>query len=143
MSSASTRKSSERVGDLAAGDELREPLDDGRLAHTRLPDQHRVVLLAAAQDLDHALDLRGPADGRIELALAGELGEVPAEVVERGRLRLLLALLARLLGLPAADRRGLGGTHVRAEHLERLGPGLLERHPERVQHLGRDPLLLA
>ena len=35
----------------------REPLDDGRLADARVADQHRVVLPAAAEDLDHPLDL--------------------------------------------------------------------------------------
>ena len=38
-------------------DLLREPLDDGGLAHAGLADQHRVVLGAAGQDLDDALDL--------------------------------------------------------------------------------------
>jgi hypothetical protein len=32
-------------------------LDDGGLAHAGLADQHRVVLSAAGQDLDDALDL--------------------------------------------------------------------------------------
>jgi hypothetical protein len=41
--------------------ELREPLDDRRLADARLADEHRVVLLAAREDLHHALDLLGRA----------------------------------------------------------------------------------
>ena len=56
---------------LALGDELRQPFDDRRLADARLADQHRVVLLAAAQDLHDALDLLGAADRRVQLARAG------------------------------------------------------------------------
>ena len=32
------------LGDVAGDDPLGQPLDDGRLAHARLADQHRVVL---------------------------------------------------------------------------------------------------
>src|SRR2546426_3986824 len=40
----------ERVGALPGRDQLRQPLDDGRLAHPRLADQHRVVLLTAGDE---------------------------------------------------------------------------------------------
>ena len=47
---------------------LREPLGDRGLADTGLADQHRVVLRAAREDLDHAADLLVAADHRIELS---------------------------------------------------------------------------
>ena len=57
------------LGHIAAHDALRQSLDDGGLAHARLADQHRVVLGAAAEDLDGAADLLVAADDRVELAL--------------------------------------------------------------------------
>ena len=143
MSSDSTRWSRSDSGHCAVGDELRQPLDDRRLADARLADQHRVVLLAARQDFHDALDLLGAADGRIELALGGELGEVAAEVVERRRLGLLLAL-GRGAGRARRRRcRRLRLRHVAAEEAQRLGARLLEVDAGVGQHLRRDALLLA
>src|SRR5216110_143138 len=85
----------QRIGALATDDELSQACDDRGLPHPRLADQHRVVLLAAREDLHHALDLFLTPDRGIELALGRELGQIAAEVVERGGLRLLLALGAR------------------------------------------------
>src|SRR6266849_4259718 len=47
---------------LAARDQLRQPFHDRRLAHARFADQDGVVLLAARQDLHHALDLLLPPE---------------------------------------------------------------------------------
>ena len=55
-------------GNVAADDAPRESLDDGRLADARLADEHRVVLRAARQHLDHAADLFVAADDRVQLA---------------------------------------------------------------------------
>src|SRR5207247_2962323 len=109
----------QRVRALAAGDELRQALDDRRLPDAGLADQHRIVLLAARQDLHHALDLLLPPDRGIELTLRRELREVAAEVVERRGLRLLLALGAGGLR-PAAARRGPRG-HLAPAQPQRLG----------------------
>ena len=65
-------------GHVLPDDALREPFDDGGLADAGLADEHRVVLGAARQHLDHAADLLVAADDRIELALARELGQVAA-----------------------------------------------------------------
>ena len=46
------------------------------LADAGLADEHRVVLAAPAEHFDRALQLRGAADERIELALARALGQV-------------------------------------------------------------------
>ena len=58
----------ERLGHVSADDPMRQPLGDGGLADSRLTDQRRVVLGAAAQDLDDALDLLLAPDDRVELA---------------------------------------------------------------------------
>ncbi len=80
------------VGHVAAHDALRQALDDGGLADARLADQHRVVLRAAAEHLDDAADLLVAADDRVELALAGGLGQVAAVLLQRlvGRLGVLV-----------------------------------------------------
>ena len=64
------------LGHVAVDDAAGQPLDDGGLAHARVADQHRVVLGAPGEDLDDAPDLLVAADHRVELALAGQLGEV-------------------------------------------------------------------
>ena len=125
------------IGALPAGDEQRQPFDDGRLAHARLPDQHRVVLLPAGQDLHDPLDLRGPPDGRVQLALGGELGEVAAEVIQRRSLGLLFRL-GRGAGLGC---RGLRLRHVAAQQPQGLRARLLQAHARVGQHLGGDALL--
>ena len=93
----------EDLRDVAGGDLLGQALDDRRLADARLADQDRVVLRAPAEDLDHAADLGLAADDRVHLALAGELGQVPAERLQGRGLDLLL-----LVGLPAGPLGGAG-----------------------------------
>ncbi len=111
----------QHVGHLVTHDALGEPLDDGGLADARLADQHGVVLGAPRQNLDDALDFRLPADDRIELALAGQLGEVPGELVEdRG----LGALLGPRVVLVTQERQGLLAD-------------LVEARPEGFEDLGR------
>ena len=80
------------LGHVALDDAAGEALGDGGLAHAGLADEHRVVLGAARQHLDDAADLLVAPDDRVELALAGVLGEVAAEALER--LVLLLGVLA-------------------------------------------------
>src|SRR5713101_6188313 len=64
---------------ISVGDALRQALDDGCLAHTRLADQHWVILGAPAQDLDGPLELPLAAHQRVELTFHGRLGEIAAE----------------------------------------------------------------
>ena len=71
------------LGHVARDDPLREPLDDRGLPHSGVADQHRVVLRAPREHLDHAPDLLVAPDDRVELALLGELGQVAAELLER------------------------------------------------------------
>src|SRR6266705_1550954 len=63
----------ERFGHLLVHDALGESLDDRGLAHAGLADQHRVVLGASLQDLDHAADLVVASDHRVALARARSL----------------------------------------------------------------------
>ena len=70
-------------GHVAADDALGQAFDDGGLADAGLADQHRIVLGAPGQDLDHAPDLLVAADHRIELVLLGRFGQVAAVLFER------------------------------------------------------------
>ena len=91
----------QRLGDVAFDDAPREPFDDRGLADARLADEHRVVLRAAREHLDHAADLFVAADDRIELAAARELREVARVPLQR-----LVLVLGILIGhaLRAAHR---------------------------------------
>ena len=51
---------------VAVGDFLGEAFDDGGLADAGFAEQHRIVLGAAAEDLDDALDFVLAADDRID-----------------------------------------------------------------------------
>jgi hypothetical protein len=84
----------QRLGHLLVDDPLGQALDDGRLAHAGLADQHRVVLGASLKDLDRAADFIVAADDRVELALLRPLGEID---------RVLLQRLAPPLGLGRID----------------------------------------
>ena len=128
------------LGDVAAHDALREALDDRGLADAGLADEDRVVLRAARQDLDHAADLLVAADDRVDLALARELGEVAAVLLED----LVLVLRVRVgHALVAADvlQRGQHALVRDAEALQRLpGVAVVGGHREQ-QVLGGDVLV--
>ena len=66
-----------------ADDPLGQPFDDGGLADAGLADEDGVVLRPPRQDLEDAPDLFVAADHRIQLVLAGELGQVAAVALER------------------------------------------------------------
>ncbi len=128
MSSDHTLRSFEPLGHVAGDDALREPFGDRGLADAGLADQHRVVLRAAAEDLDHAADLLVAADHRIELAGLGGLGEVAAELRQR-----LVGAFGILRGHAAAA----------ADLLDPL-EDLVARHrlERQEQVLGRDVVVL-
>ena len=111
MSSAISRLFLQALGHVALDDAPGEALDDRGLADAGLADEHRVVLGAARQHLDDAADLLVAADDRVELALAGVLGEVAAVLLER--LVLLLGVLAgdavAAPHLPSAPQHGVVG----------------------------------
>ncbi len=109
----------EGLGDVTLDDAGGQPLDDGGLADARLTDEDRVVLGASRQHLDDPTDLLVAADDRIELALAGDLGEIAAVALER--LELILGVLGRDT---VATADGLhGGEHVVAGDPQPVGQG--------------------
>ena len=117
----------QRLGHVAGDDALREPLDDRGLADARLADQHRVVLRAARQHLDHAADLVVAADHRVELARAGQLGEVAPVPLER---------LVLLLGVLVGDALAAAHLRERREHAV-AGEARLGEQPRRRGAVGR------
>ncbi len=78
----------ERFGYVARGYPLRDALDDGGLAHAGLADEHRVVLGAPGKHLHGPANFLVAADDRIELALAGQIGEI-ARILDQGLVALL------------------------------------------------------
>ncbi len=76
---------------VAVRDLLRETFDDRGLADAGFADEHRIVLRAAAEHLNDALDFVVPADHRIDFAFLREFGEVAAKGAQRRRLDVLLA----------------------------------------------------
>ena len=92
---------------FAVRDALRQAFHDGRLAHARLSDEHGVVLGAATENLDDALQFAFAADQGIELRVHGGLGEVAGKFAEQRSLALPLGLRLLLAGAGQffADRR--------------------------------------
>ena len=109
----------QRVGHVVGDDLLAEALDDGGLADAGLADEHRVVLGAAGQHLHDPLDLAMAADDRVELLLAGELGEVAPELVEHEGAALGGLALAARAG-PARRLLAAGRTLVSRQELDDL-----------------------
>jgi len=95
-------------------DTLGQPLDDGRLANTRLADQHRVVLGAALQDLDGAADFIVATDDRVEFPLSGAFGQIDAVFLQRLALTFSFLRIDPLSTTHGHDRRfdGLAGKAV-------------------------------
>ncbi len=149
----------QHVRHFAVDDAARQAFGDRGLADAGLADEQRIVLLAAAQHLDGAVDLGLAADQRIDLALARLLVEVDAIGVERVALLLLLvAGLAVVLLVGAAHRarfrhaRPLGDAvadvidRVVARHvllLQEIGGVALALGENRDQHIGAGHLFAA
>ena len=84
----------QRLRHVAVDDAQRQPLDDRGLADAGLADQHRVVLGAPREHLDHAADLLVAPDHGVELPLARDGRDVP---------RILLQRVETFLGVGAVD----------------------------------------
>ncbi len=128
----------ERFRHVAVDDALGEAFGDRRFAHTRLADQHRVVLGPARQHLHDTPDFFVAADHGIELALARLLGQVAGVALQR-----LILLLGLLVGHLLAAAHRLQRLHQlllvhagRCQELARRGPLLLGQGDEDM--LGRD-----
>ena len=142
----------QEVGDFLRQDALCQAFHDGGLADAGLAQEDGVVLGAAAQDLDEALDLVLAADHRVELAALGEFGEVAAEAVEGRGLALAAtgggAALhgAGLLGLRLGGLlRGLVALLVAAgaEEVEDFLTDFLELEAQVHEHLRGHAVVLA
>ena len=94
--------------DVACDDALREAFHNCGLADAGLANENRVVLRAAAQDLDDSADLRITADHGVELALARHLRQVAAVLLEG---------LEGPLGVGGGDRFGAKTCEGFAERL--------------------------
>ena len=133
----------EPLGHVAAQDALRQALDNGGLAHARLPDEHGVVLGLARQDADGAADLVVAADDGVELALSRLLHEVDAVFLQR--LVGALGIVGRH-ALVAADfgecLQHLGAVKAEAFEIlfQPLGLGHVDEAKQQV--LGADVLVL-
>ncbi|CAI8161959.1 MAG: Uncharacterised protein [Synechococcus sp. CC9902] len=115
----------EDVRNVSLLNPLSEAFSDGGFTNPGLTDQDGVVLGAASQNLDHTIDFVVSADNGIELGLGGHLGEVAAELVERGGFGGTLATAA------AAAAGNLCGF---TQHPDHLGAHFGEIHPEVFQH---------
>ena len=93
----------QRLRDFALDDALRQAFGDRRLADAGFADEGRIVLGAARENLNHALDLVRAADDRIEFVLPGKRREIAAVGIERRGLRLPLGRGRLALG---AEQRG-------------------------------------
>ena len=62
---------------------MREALDNGGLAHTRLANQHGIIFRTPGKDLDDATDFFVAPDDGIELAASRLLGQIASVALER------------------------------------------------------------
>ncbi len=141
----------ERRWNLRLQQAQREALGHRCLAHTGLAHEHRIVLAAAAEDLDRPLQFLDAPDQRIELAGCGALAQVDRVRGERVSCRrTLLVVIALLAGMAQLARLVLvrhghladpvrdvvedvePGDTLRGEQLCRVGLLLLEHRGEDV-----------
>ncbi len=112
----------ERFRHVARNDALRQAFNDGRLAHARLADQHRIILGAPRKHLHHAANFFIAADHGIELAAPRLLVQVARIALER------LIFRFRIL---------VGDALRSANRGERLQDGVVRRAVTRQQLLRR------
>ncbi len=126
---------------VALDDPQGQPFGDGGLADARLADQHRIVLGAPREDLDHAADFLVAADHRIELALAGPFDQIDAVFFQGVEF-----FLGILIGHPGRAAHGLQGLEqagfVDGVELENALGLRVDLGQGQQQMLGRDELVL-
>ena len=131
------------VRHLPGNDSLRQPFDDGGLADTGLPDEHRVVLRPPRKDLHDPLNLVTPADHRVQLAIARQLSEVPAELIEPQWSRRWTSRWSAAAASPGVRARGRLLALYSGEQLDHGLADFVELRSELLQHLSRDAFTLA
>ena len=134
----------QHVRHFIMNDLARQAFRDGGLADTGLADEQGVVLLAAAQHLNGAVDFRITADQRIDLAVLGFLVEVDAIGFERviGVLALAFALVGRRLVVDAARGPGLGQARAFGNAMGNVVDRVVAGHFLLLQEEGRVALTL-
>ena len=70
--------SSQALSDLSRRNALGQRFRQGTFAHAGFPQKAGIVFLAAAEDLNHTVKLRIPAEHRVQLPLLGKPGQIPA-----------------------------------------------------------------
>src|SRR5690606_10286379 len=83
------------AGDLTLYDPKCEAFSYGRLTHTWLTDQDRVVLLTAGKNLRNTFDFFLPADNWVQPSLFRCLCQVTAKVIQHWSLRFNIRNLFR------------------------------------------------
>ena len=124
---------------LSGGDRLGEPFDDRRLADARFSDQNRIVLGAAAENLNHPFDLVFPSDDRVEFSLPGDFRQIASEGVEGLEAGVSLLLLTGLCGggVDIFLRRVFAGDEVRVECADHLFADPFHVHFQTPENLRR------
>ena len=113
------------VGHIAVCNPLGQALGNGGFTNAGLTDQAGIVLLAAVENLDHALRLRFSAHHPVNFALLGLPGQVQAIRLQELP-AVLLSALFRLFAI--LGRLGLLPVHIAgelAEERERSGSAVL------------------
>ena len=158
VSSAKTSASVERPLQIVVKKPRGEPLGHRRLADARLADEHRVVLAAAAEHFDGALELLGASDQRIEQSLTRAFGQVDAVRLSAsagdggGRRLRRRPVRSVLIGRAVGRERNLGdamgnevedvepGDALLGQELGRMALRLLENRRQDVAGVGFVPL---
>ena len=82
-SSVITRFSRKNFGHIATGNFLSKTLDNRRFSDARFAKENRVVLRAAAKDLDDALDFVLTSDDGVHLAFSRDFRKVVVRKLSR------------------------------------------------------------
>ncbi|MNX20474.1 hypothetical protein D3C86_504190 [compost metagenome] len=92
------------VRDFAVDDALGQTFGNRGFTHTRLTDQHRVVLGAALQNLNGATNFVVTANHRIKLAVFGALGQVDGVFIQRLPRLFVVGVVYRFAATQVVDR---------------------------------------
>ena len=132
----------ERFRHVARNDALRQAFDDGRLAHARLADQHRIILGAPRKHLHHAANFFIAADHGIEFAAPRLLVQVARITLQRLVLRFRI-LVGNALRSSNRGERLQDGVVRRAVTRQQLLRRIALQTGQRQQHvLGRNVFVL-
>ena len=137
----------EKLRHIARDNLLGEALGDGGLADTGLANKHRIILAAAAENLDDALNLLGPADHRIKFSLGSDFGQVAPKGFQCRGLAFLTSGSTTCGGFLSFVPFGnfptlliISGVKIRIEFLQHFIACTIEVDFKILENLGGDPL---